>query len=1104
MSRKEKVYRRRGAGLNIRFSPYAITIFVLTGIAAVTFPSINKTAAETNTQINIPGPAGSGRFGEEIFALPNGNIVVTDPSYDIPGGAANAGAVYLYNGGTGALISTLTGSQPNDAVGSPSTSTGIFIEPGIKVLSNGNFIVKSPSWRNGSAQGAGAITLVNGTTGLSGIVSESNSLVGSSTLDLVGFRTQVLPNGNYLVVTPGWDNGSILEAGAVTFASGTSGAVGVISSANSLIGSLKDDAVGGGLVTVLSNGNYVVNSPKWTNQGAGIENRAKGAVTFGSGTSGVSGVVSAANSLVGSALGNEVGRSVALSNGNYVVPSPYWDNGAIEDVGAVTFGDGTMGTSGMISPANSLIGVKEGDLIGVNGVVRLTTGNYVVVSPNWATGQPNGQVHGAVTFGNGTLGTTGTVSAANSLVGSAVGDRVGSNGVVALSTGNYVVSSPDWNGGSFNGRGAATFGDGTVGIAGTISAANSLIGSAANDRVGSSGIIALTNGNYVVNSETWNGTAGDVGASTFGNGTSGITGVVTAANSLVGSTAGDNVGYIATALSNGNYVVGSPKWDRAGIVDAGASTFVNGITGISGPVSLSNSLVGSTASDQVGGTFRSFLGGGRESLVTLLTNGNYLIRTPLWNKGSIADAGAVTFANGSTGIAGEISAANSLVGSTANDQIGFFRSGGDGVIARTILALPNGDYAVGSPNFDNGNLVNAGAVTYADGNNGTVGTLSAGASYLGTTANGFVGMNYVFDAFNNKLVIARPNENIVTVFQPKITPPATPSPSPTPQGGSIAGSVSYGTTPAGSPQRFVPGVILTAAGSVPRTATTAASGLYSLTGLGSGAYTVTPSKSSDVNGSISGLDAARVAQQVAGLISLSPNQQIAGDATNNGSLSGLDAARIAQTVAGLPNVGIAGQWKFVPVSRTYPSTLNSFADQNYVAVLVGDVTGNWTPSAAGERRESPASFDKQEAGLLVGATATRTASVPGPVPVTLPESIAATGKIVVPIVIGDMTGRGIVAYDFTLDYDPNALTTDMPASWSAGTTSDGCSIVVNTEIPGRITVSAFSTSELAGSGTLLNLNFKPIGGGRGGTHLKWPMFQLNEGQVPAYFSRERE
>src|SRR5262249_56756703 len=81
---------------------------------------------------------------------------------------------------------------------------------------------------------------------------------------------------------------------------------------------------------------------------------------------------------------------------------------------------------------------------------------------------------------NGTTGVTGTVSAANSLVGSNPGDYVGSFGITPLSNGNYVVFSPYWN----SHRGAATWVSGTTGQTldgnGTITPQNSLVGTAAN------------------------------------------------------------------------------------------------------------------------------------------------------------------------------------------------------------------------------------------------------------------------------------------------------------------------------------------------------------------------------------------------------------------------------------------------------------------------------------------------------------------------------------------------------------------------------------------------------------------------------------------------
>ena len=54
----------------------------------------------------------------------------------------------------------------------------------------------------------------------------------------------------------------------------------------------------------------------------------------------------------------------ALSNGNYVVRSPDWDNGAVTDAGAVTWGNGTTGITGAVSAANSLVGSTADDQVG--------------------------------------------------------------------------------------------------------------------------------------------------------------------------------------------------------------------------------------------------------------------------------------------------------------------------------------------------------------------------------------------------------------------------------------------------------------------------------------------------------------------------------------------------------------------------------------------------------------------------------------------------------------------------------------------------------------------------------------------------------------------
>src|ERR1700749_274304 len=120
-------------------------------LAALLFVVSNNVNSQT---VDMAGPTGSGTFGNSITLLINGNYIITDPLYS-EAGVSHIGAVYLYNGSTNNLISTLKGSSANDQIGSA-----------IFVLTNGNFLVGSPSWHNGPLQGAGALTWCNGTTGL--------------------------------------------------------------------------------------------------------------------------------------------------------------------------------------------------------------------------------------------------------------------------------------------------------------------------------------------------------------------------------------------------------------------------------------------------------------------------------------------------------------------------------------------------------------------------------------------------------------------------------------------------------------------------------------------------------------------------------------------------------------------------------------------------------------------------------------------------------------------------------------------------------------------------------------------------------------------------
>ncbi|HEX9004389.1 MAG TPA: putative Ig domain-containing protein [Blastocatellia bacterium] len=283
-------------------------------------------------------------------------------------------------------------------------------------------------------------------------------------------------------------------------------------------------------------------------------------------------------------------------------------------------------------------------------------------------------------------------------------------------------------------------------------------------------------------------------------------------------------------------------------------------------------------------------------------------------------------------------------------------------------------------------------------------------------------------------------------------------------GGTISGTVSYCVTPTTK----VAGVTISAAGSPAASATTDSAGSYLLSNLGGGPYTVTSMKTGGGSG-ITSFDASLVAQHVAGLTTLTSCQQTAGDASNNGSLASFDASLIAQFAAGITAAGsVANTWKFVPANRVHQTVNGNLTGQNFDAVLVGDVSGNWTPSG-----NSPSRPVVQ-------------------IPVSLPMLSAASGAgVTIPITVGNLAGQNITAYDLDLVFDPGVLQPQASPLDGAGTLSSGMTLTPNV-MTGRLRISAFGISALSGSGTLLNLKFNVVGVAGNSTPLTWQSVVFNE------------
>ena len=767
----------------MRRSRLVIVAIVAASLLVVIGPAGSPAHAVTTT-IDLPTPAGSEKFGQQILVLKNGNFVVADSEWGL-----GLGAVYLYNGATNQLISTLTGSTPGDLIAS-----GGLIEVG-----NSNFVVISPVWKNGPAiASAGAVTWVSGTAGLNASVSAANSLVGTAVGDGVGSAIVTLtkPSGNYLVQSPNW--GDPLDLGALTFGSGNAGVRGAVSAANSIVGSHDDDMQSAGVIA-LANGNLVAGITSWDN---GSEANA-GAATFINETVGTSGTVSAANSLIGSKASDFVGlRVLPLKNGNYVTSAETWDNDAMPNVGIATWGSGSTGVVGVASAANSLIGQVADDLIGTD-LTELSNGNYVVGSSMWH-GPAAGA--GAATWGNGITGTTGHVTAANSIHGTAPGDNVSE--VTALTNGNYVVWSQtlDVDGKANAGGAMWAGGNGPTGAA--MTSANSIVGNTAGDQIGPT--TPVTNGNYVTQGLWQTVITMPVGSWTFAPGTGPSAFPVNATNSLVGGTVGDAFGASVLALANGNYLVRAPMWSEVGAPQAGAVTWGSGVSGVAGAISEAISLTGATTNDHVG------------SGLNPMPDGTVVTRAPEWDRGAIVDAGFARVISGTGPTVTSSDSSNSLVGSTTGDQVGsgantlvdgvlvrsvewdgavvdagaatFIRPGNvpvgavtvansivgvktnDRIGSSSITSFPAGGLVLRSPEVD-GAATNSGAITYLDAASAT-GPLSTSNSAFGTVANGGVQMR-TDNAYTSAdaVVIGLPAENRVTLLvAPDKTPPTIAQP----------------------------------------------------------------------------------------------------------------------------------------------------------------------------------------------------------------------------------------------------------------------------------------------------------------------------------------
>ena len=99
------------------------------------------------------------------------------------------------------------------------------------------------------------------------------------------------------------------------------------------------------------------------------------------------------------------------------------------------------------------------------------------------------------------------------------------------------------------------------------------------------------------------------------------------------------------------------------------------------------------------------------------------------------------------------------------------------------------------------------------------------------------------------------------------------------------------------------------------------------------------------------------------------------------------------------------------------------------------------------------------------------------VSVSIPTNVMApAGSVIkVPINTTSLSGQGVTAYDFVLNFNSSILTPASTAFDTAGTLSSGMTVTPNTSQAGRFIIWAFGTTALSGSGELIRLRFNVVG-----------------------------
>lgn len=254
--------------------------------------------------------------------------------------------------------------------------------------------------------------------------------------------------------------------------------------------------------------------------------------------------------------------------------------------------------------------------------------------------------------------------------------------------------------------------------------------------------------------------------------------------------------------------------------------------------------------------------------------------------------------------------------------------------------------------------------------------------------------------------------------------------------------------------------------------TSQSDGTYTVRGAPAGNYTLTPNKSDNVNG-ISAYDASLALQHAVGTALLTGPAAIAGDVNQSGQINSMDAYYILQKAVdliALPFPGAGKVWTFSPTTRSITGLSSHRTGEDFTAILIGDVSGNWNaPSLV-----RSGVFSATETGLQLRVGGVRADNV---IPVTVQVNPGTAS---------------VQSLDLRLTYDPAQV------AWDAvelGDVGDGWMVAQNGATPGKLSVALAGATPITEAGVLLTLRFHALTQNQR-TGLTVDQARINEAPVP--------